>query len=287
MTAGASAVLVLVGGGAAAVAALTTGQTRIVNAAGRDSTLAAVQPAVPVPPGNGAAQLGAGLGEAKLGAGDANVGAAEADLGLAARTSDEADRTATRTPRRTGTGADPVGSSGGRADATAVPQPPGTAAGPVITTETVTETRPIPYETRVVRDPLLPRGSRRIQTPGIAGEQTLRWLVTRTDGKETDRRLIDTTVTREPQHQVIAFGSQGRGWQHRHTRECDGALDPCLPLGRGACPADGRAEESAVRLGGSLTVLDEGGPALHRTAADGLELDPSLCPEPASGSGGG
>jgi hypothetical protein len=46
-------------------------------------------------------------------------------------------------------------------------------------------------------------------------------------------------------------------------------------------------EESAVRLGGSLTVLDEGGPTPDRTAADGLELDPSLCPEPASGSGGG
>jgi G5 domain len=285
MTAGASAVLVLVGGGAAGVAALTAGRPRIVTAAGRESAVvAAVQPEAPEPPANGrAAPLGTGLGNADLGARAANAGTPEADLGVAGRTSDEADRTATRTPRRTGIAGEAAGSSGTRAGV-AVPQTPGTATGPVITTQTVTETRPIPYRTRLVRDPSLPRGTQRVQTPGVPGEQTLRWLVTRTDGKETDRRLIDTTVTREPQTQVIAFGWQGGGgWRHRHMRECDAGLDPCLPLGRSACPAGARPEESAVQLGGSLPALDRDLGAVDQASVDGIELDPSLCPQPASG----
>jgi hypothetical protein len=179
-----------------------------------------------------------------------------------------------------------------RGDAAAVgQQAPAQAADPMITTSTVAETRPIPYRTRLVRDPSMPRGSHRIQTPGIPGEQTLHWLVTRTDGKETGRELIDTTVTRQPQHQVIAFGSQGRGGRHRHMRECGPDLDPCLPLGRSACPDgthteesdegragesdEGRAEESAVQLGGSVTVLDQD---LALVDPDALELDPGLCP---------
>jgi hypothetical protein len=139
----------------------------------------------------------------------------------------------------------------------------------------VSETRPIPYRTRLVRDPSLPRGSRRVQQPGVAGEQTLRWLVTRTNGKETGRELIDTAVIRQPQHQVVAFGSQGRGWRHRHMRECGPGLDPCLPVGRSACPDEARSEESAIQLGGSVTVLDKD---LALVNPDNLALDPDLCP---------
>jgi hypothetical protein len=138
----------------------------------------------------------------------------------------------------------------------------------VITRVTVSETRPIPYRTRVVGDPSLPRGSRRVETPGIPGEQTLRWLVTRTDGKETSRRLIDTTVTEEPQHEVVAFGSPRRGWRLHHMRECGPGMDPCLPVGRSACPDQDGAEESAV------TVLDED---LAPPSPDRLEVDPDAC----------
>ena len=270
MTAGTSALLVLIAGGAATVAAITKGDPRVANAAGRDSTIAAaVQPAGPVP-----AATGASTGEFAVGAGLGDAGA-----GVESRMSDEADRTATRGPRRVATGGRAGGSS--RGDADAAPEAPGvTTAAPVITTSTVTETRPIPYQTRLVRDPSLPRGSRRVQTPGIPGEQTLRWLVTRSDGKETGRELIDTTVTREPQHQVIAFGGHGGGWRHRHQRECGLGLDPCLPLRRGDCPEEARAEESAIQLGGSVTVLDEDLALLN---PDALELDPRLCPETADG----
>ena len=55
----------------------------------------------------------------------------------------------------------------------------------------------------------MPRGEQRVEAEGINGEQTLRWLVTFAGGRQTDRRLIDSTITRQPQHRVIAFGSQG------------------------------------------------------------------------------
>jgi hypothetical protein len=258
MTAGTSALLVFIGGGAATVAAIAKEEPRSAGAAGSGSAIAAaVQPAAPIPP---AAESSAG-----------RTALGDADAVVEGRTSDEADRTATRSPRRTATGGGrAAGSADGVADATTKQ-----ATAPMTTTSTVTETRPIPYRTRLVRDPTMPRGSRRVQTPGIAGEQTLRWLVTRTDGKETGRQLIDTTVTREPQHQVIAFGSRGRGGHHRHMRECGPGLDPCLPLGRSACPDDARTEESAVQLGGSVTVLDKD---LALVDPDDLELDPELCP---------
>jgi hypothetical protein len=281
MVAGTSAILVLLGGGAAAVTAIAQSEPRTASAAGRDSTIAAaVQPAAPVPP-----VTGSSAGDIALGAGFGDAAAVES------RTSDEADRTATRGPRRATTdggridgsargGTGDIGDTGyaghtgdtGQTGNTGTQQTPAQDTAPMITTSTVSETRPIPYRTRLVRDPSLPRGSRRVQQAGVEGQQTLRWLVTRTNGKETGRELIDTTVTRQPQHQVVAFGSQGRGWRHRHMRECGPGLDPCLPMGRSACPDEARIEESAIQLGGSVTVLDKD---LALVDPDNLELCPA------------
>lgn len=261
----------LIGGGAAGVAVMTKNEPRVVNAVGRESPTPAASGA-PTPPEHSAAvALGAKLGDATAAAGS--------------RRSDEADRTATRAPRRSASGHGAPVASAARgdaagSDAASEPRPP---AGPAITTQTVTETRAIPYQTRLVRDPSLPRGRRRIATPGIPGEETLRWLITFADGKQTGRRLIDATVTRQPQHRVIAFGSRGRGPGRGHSRECGMGLDPCLPLGRSACPAEDRIDENGVHLGGSVTVLDEDLALLNPSDLDGLELDPALvCRQPAS-----
>jgi hypothetical protein len=221
-----------------------------------------VQPAAPVVPPAGSS-AGSSIGKTAAGFGDAEA--------VESRTSDEADRTATRAPRRTVTAGrvdDSARGDAGDTGTAATQQTPVRDTAPMTTTSTVSETRPIPYRTRLVRDPSMPRGSRRVQQTGIEGEQTLRWLVTRTNGKETGRELIDTTVTRQPQHQVIAFGSQGRGWHHRHMRECGPGLDPCLPVGRRVCPDEAPTEESAILLGGSVTVLDK----------DLALVDTELCP---------
>jgi hypothetical protein len=82
-----------------------------------------------------------------------------------------------------------------------------------------------------VRDPQMARGTERVETPGVPGVQTLRYLVTLTNGQPTERKLIDAIVTREPQHQVVALGSKhGRG-------DCGQALNFCVPMGRSQfCP---------------------------------------------------
>jgi hypothetical protein len=106
----------------------------------------------------------------------------------------------------------------------------------------------------------MPRGERRVETEGINGEEMLRWLVTFAGGRQTERRLIDSTVTRQPQHRVIVFGSQGMGpgrgpgrghghWPGRgHRRECGKEIGACLPFGRNACPTKSAAAGSPAGL---------------------------------------
>jgi hypothetical protein len=264
MAAGGSALLVLIGGGTAGIAALTEDEPRIVTAAGQaaPAEVAAVPPAAPALTAPAPVPTAAGL---KLG-----IAQAEADAAVDDRTSDQADRTGTREPRR-------PASTGQRPAAAATTPPP---RKPEVATRTVTESRAIPYRTRLIRDPELRRGERRIQRPGIAGEEQLRYLVTYTDGQETGRRLLDAVVVREPQHRVVAFGTR----RHRgdgDPREC--RTGPCIPIGRTAgCdepvePVDPAVTESSpARSGGSVTVLDQDVYLLDPSDLDGLELDPAL-----------
>ncbi|GIF36593.1 hypothetical protein Axi01nite_09040 [Actinoplanes xinjiangensis] len=118
------------------------------------------------------------------------------------------------------------------------------AAAPVVTTRTDVETRAIPFDTKVIRDPSMLRGTRRVETRGAAGERTLRYLVTLIDGRQTSRRLLGSTVTRQPKKRVVVVGSA------RHIDpgvECDAILGICLPFGRTAmaCPGDGTTDPVA------------------------------------------
>jgi len=255
MVAGTSVLLIAIGGGTAGITALTSEKSRppivtAVGQAGGAAPVGPIDPQRPAPPAPAAkAQFGA----------DAAT----------SRTSDEADRTATRSPHHA---AAPGWAAAAPVKAAVVPAaaPP---SGPVVTTRTEVQTREIPFETRMVRDPSLPRGSQQVQTPGVAGEQTLRYLVTLTDGRPTSRRLLDTVVTRAPQQEIVVFGGRyapepAPGPDRR--RHCGEALDFCVPLGRGAtCGSEHhrRDEESAVQLGGSVSVQDSD---LKVLPADGL-----------------
>jgi hypothetical protein len=86
-----------------------------------------------------------------------------------------------------------------------VPKAP---AKPVITTRTETETRQIPYATRFVHDSSLPFGEKQVQSPGVTGERTLRFRVTLTNRHRTGRRLLSSTVTRQPKQKIIALGNK-------------------------------------------------------------------------------
>jgi hypothetical protein len=251
MTAGASALLVAIGGGTAGITTLTEDEPRIVRATG-----GTVPPAPALPAGvPDAAAAPAPPADAKLGDLAARVGGGRPVGERAdARTSDEADRSAPRPVRPAATAP------------AAVPAAPAAPARPVVTTRTVLEKRAIPYRTRLIRDPNLPRGRQRVQTEGIPGEETLRWLVTYADGQPTDRRLVDSQVTRQPQHRVVAFGT--RRVKGDGPGDCRTGSDHCRVSRTAACPE--RPEAGAADLlDGELYLLTP-------EDLDGLALDPQL-----------
>ncbi|WP_211277839.1 G5 domain-containing protein, partial [Couchioplanes caeruleus] len=169
----------------------------------------------------------------------------------------EADRTATRAPRRAAHA--PVAKSPAKHAARTA------AAGPVVRTERVSETHTIPFQTMLVRDPSLPRGSKRVQTRGVPGERVLHYEVTYTGTKETARRLVASTVTREPQHRVIAFGNRqapGDGHDGRdrdrdrdRDRWCGDDRGECTPAGRAAVCSDETMPEEENLLDQHLGLL--------------------------------
>ncbi|MBU2662839.1 G5 domain-containing protein [Actinoplanes bogorensis] len=252
MTAGTSALLIAIGGVAVGVGMLTgddPAAPRIVTAIGQAGGAPPVDPQASYetrPPGSmglGADSAGSvpvPAGAVAGAAGPAHRAAGTTTpAGTTPRTSDKADRTGTRAPRppAKASQAGSPGRPGSEAPTAAIPP------GPQVTTRTDVETREVPFQTRFVRDPSLPRGTRKVQAEGVAGEETLRYLVTLTDGQETSRKLMDIVVTRQPQHRVIAFGGR-RGFDGR----CDDkGLDLCVPLGRQACSPES----------GSINVLDQ------------------------------
>jgi hypothetical protein len=279
MAAGTSALLLLIGGGVAGVTALNSGDARprIVTAvadpaldgAGNAARSAAgsalpratapdgsdlrAAPGAGRPADGGAGSAAAGLGATGLGAtglGATGLGAAPAPAPGAApqgpapapplhgpiaagqRTAAQADRNSVRRPA-------PVAGPGKPGVVAPGARPP---AQPVVTTRIQVETQTIPYPTRTVSDSGLPIGSTLVETPGVPGEQTLRYLVTTTNGKQTGRRLLDSTVTRQPQPEVVVVGVPDGppGW-HR----CP--LDFCMRLGRSAtCRHYGRGPGGEV-----------------------------------------
>ena len=257
-------VLALVAGTAAGIAALTSNDTRVVTAVGRES------PVVELP----AAEAPGGLPADETGLGNGAVGRAQAERQADETRSapGEADRTATRAPRRTASG-DRKGRVGAVAPvagvAPAAPPAVDGPAAPEVRTELISETEAIPFRTRLIRDPSLQPGAREIETPGVPGERLLRYEVTFTGGRETSRKLLDSTITREPQDRVVAFGNRGRGGRHgggqhsggRGDRECR-LLGSCVRMGRGAvCTPDGKSDgKSDVReesiIDGDLSLLD-------------------------------
>ncbi|MEU5950515.1 G5 domain-containing protein [Micromonospora sp. NPDC047465] len=100
------------------------------------------------------------------------------------------------------------------------PSPTITPTRAVVEARTVTETEPIPYRTRQVKDSSMPKGVTKVRTPGIDGVKTLTYQVTVTDGVETARRLIKTQVTTKPVTEVVAVG----------TNNCDPNYSGCVPI---------------------------------------------------------
>lgn len=71
----------------------------------------------------------------------------------------------------------------------------------------VTETQPIEFETVETEDPAAPEGDETVTTEGVAGERTVTYTVTVTDGVETGRVVASDTVTREPVAEQVSVGT--------------------------------------------------------------------------------
>jgi hypothetical protein len=86
---------------------------------------------------------------------------------------------------------------------------PAPAAGksPGVQKRKVTETEPIKFTKRTVKDNWLPKGAREPRTAGIDGVRTKTYEVTLVDGRETKRKLLKSEVTREPVPEVVAIGT--------------------------------------------------------------------------------
>ncbi|MDP4333287.1 DUF3761 domain-containing protein [Curtobacterium sp. A7_M15] len=78
---------------------------------------------------------------------------------------------------------------------------------PVVTTETVTETSRIPFGATTVESATLAQGTTTVTTPGVRGVDTKTYVVTYTDGVETDRVLQSDQVTTPPVNQVTTVGT--------------------------------------------------------------------------------
>jgi hypothetical protein len=73
--------------------------------------------------------------------------------------------------------------------------------------KTVTETKSVAYGTKTVDDASLNKGTTKVTTQGVNGIETLTYLVTYTNGKQTAKDLQSDKVTTQPVDQVTSVGT--------------------------------------------------------------------------------
>lgn len=98
-----------------------------------------------------------------------------------------------------------------------------------IVVKTENETQSIPFSSTTVEDSNLPKGTKKVTTTGINGSETLTYQVTFTNGKQTSKKLISTTVTSQPVTQVTSIGTYVSPPPPKQT------VSNCDPNYTGAC----------------------------------------------------
>ena len=78
---------------------------------------------------------------------------------------------------------------------------------PTVTTKQETETQSVPYTTQNQNDSSLAQGQTKIIQQGQNGTETLTYNVTYSDGTQTNKTLVSTTVTAQPVTQIVAVGT--------------------------------------------------------------------------------
>jgi hypothetical protein len=127
---------------------------------------------------------------------------------------------------------------------------------PIVSSEFVTETESIAFETEFIDDPTINKGESRTITKGIKGEKELVYLVTYTDGEETSRLLQGETITKQPRTQVIANGTFVfvPPAAAPTTSGCDPNYSGCVPIDSDVDCAGGSGNGPSYAVG-PVTVI--------------------------------
>lgn len=74
--------------------------------------------------------------------------------------------------------------------------------------KTVTEKQPIDFPIQNVDDATILKGQSAVKQEGKAGEKTLVYEITYSDGHETARKVVSDTISTQPTSKVIAIGTR-------------------------------------------------------------------------------
>jgi hypothetical protein len=129
-----------------------------------------------------------------------------------------------------------------------------------VTTKTVSETKSITYATRTVKDSSMAKGVKKTRTKGVAGVRTLTYRVTYTDGVQTGKTLVKSTVTRAPVTKVVAVGTKAAS-----SGKCDPNYSGCVPIASDVDCAGGSGNGPAY-VSGPIRVI---GSDIYHLDSDG------------------
>ena len=95
---------------------------------------------------------------------------------------------------------------------------------PVITTKQEVKTESVPFKKTTIDDSNLPKGQTKIQTAGVDGVKTITYIITLTDGVESNRTSTEN-ITTEPIDEVTAIGTYAKP-----VSNCDPNYSGCVPI---------------------------------------------------------
>jgi len=79
-----------------------------------------------------------------------------------------------------------------------------------VTISDISATTAILHKRVETKDPNAFEGQTTVTRPGVDGQQTTHYRVTRTDGVETSRQKLNTTVTKQPVDELVTVGTKPR-----------------------------------------------------------------------------
>jgi len=98
----------------------------------------------------------------------------------------------------------------------------------VVATRQVTVDEEIPYPVEVKKDNKLLAGEKVVNNKGVPGLRTVTYRITRENGLETGREILQQNIVREPETEVVTTGAltmlASRGGSVRLGRPCYGAI---------------------------------------------------------------